>query len=238
MASGYVHTGECVYLPNRRWSLRMFPCPRDDRVYQDLLDDFHRRSGWIVYRPVCAGCQECRPIRIPVAEFRPSKSQRRCLKRNADLRMEIGPPLPTEEKLRLHNRFVADRFDKGDGGFPSLEAYAEVFGRSPVSTREMRFYLRGRLVGVGIVDLLPDVLSSVYFYFDPDEAKRSLGTLSALKEIEYARDTGRAYTYLGYYIRGCREMAYKDRFRPSEVLDPDGVWRRLERSGAKPLPRA
>lgn len=225
MSSGYVHTGDCVYLPGRRWALEMLPAPRSDAAYRALLETCHRRSGWVIYRPVCQGCTQCRPIRVPVATFKPSRSQRRVLKKNRDVALEVGPPEPTEEKLDLHNRFVADRFDRGDAGFPDLETYAEVFGPSPVTTREMRFRLGGRLVGLGLVDALPDVVSSVYFFFDPAESRRSLGTYSAIQEIELARATGRSYLYLGYFIAGCREMSYKTRFRPCELLEPDGEWR-------------
>lgn len=224
MSSGYVHVGDCVYLPGRRWALRMLPSPRDDEVYRRLLDHHHRRSGWIVYQPVCMGCRECRPIRVPVARFQPSKSQRRALRRNQDVVLEVGPPEPTQEKLDLHNRFVEARFDRGDTGFASVDAYAEVFGPSPITTLEMRYRVEGRLVGLGIVDVVPDVVSSVYFYFDPAESKRSLGTYSALQEIEFARRTGRGYLYLGYYVQGCKEMSYKARFQPSELLTADGRW--------------
>ncbi|MGE0707293.1 MAG: arginyltransferase [Planctomycetota bacterium] len=237
VTSGYVHTGPCVYRPEERWALRMLPAPRDDRRYEELLDASHRRSGWVVYKPVCRSCQACRPIRIPVERFRPSKSQRRVLRRNEDVRLEIGPPEPTREKLDLHNRFVAARFDRGDSRFETLESYEEVFGASPVSTREMRYRLDGRLVGLGLIDLLPNVVSSVYFYFDPEEDRRSLGTFSALQEVELAKTTGRGFVYLGYYIDGCREMSYKARFRPCELLHPDGVWRDFA-PPPLPLPRA
>lgn len=223
--SGYVHVGDCVYLPGRRWALRMFPAPRSDQAYRDLLEENHRRSGWIVYRPVCRGCQACRPIRIPVARFQPSRSQRRCLNRNQDVQLELGPCEPSEEKRQLHNRFIEARFDKGESGFSSLSSYAEVFGPSPVTTVEMRYRVGERLVGLGIVDLLPEVVSSVYFFFDPDEGRRSLGTYSVLREVELARSTGRPWVYLGYFVSGCREMTYKARFRPCELLEEDGVWR-------------
>jgi arginine-tRNA-protein transferase len=229
LSSGYVHTGDCVYLANRRWALRMLPAPRNDAAYRALLDSAHRRSGWVVYRPVCRGCNECQPIRVPVATFKPTKSQRRALNRNQDLELDYGPPEPTEEKLDLHNRFVKARFDRGEAGFETLDAYSEVFGPSPVTTQEMRIRKDGKLIGLGLVDLLPDVLSSVYFYFDPEESRRSLGTFSAIQEIEWARRTGRTYVYFGYYIAGCREMNYKSRFGPCELLNADGQWVPVER---------
>lgn len=202
----------------------MHPAPRSDAAYRALLETHHRRSGFSVYRPVCRACQACQPLRVPVASFAPSKSQRRALRRNADVTLEVGPLEPTEEKRLLHDDFVRARFTDRDGGFASLDEYAQVFGTSPVTTREMRFRIGDRLVGLGIVDLLPDVLSSVYFFFDPLEARRSLGTYSALCEIDLAAATGRAYVYLGYWIEACREMTYKARFRPCEVLTPAGAW--------------
>ncbi|MCO5167296.1 MAG: arginyltransferase [Planctomycetes bacterium] len=227
--AGYVQVGTCAYLEDRSWALEMQPAPRSDAAYRALLETHHRRSGWTVYRPVCRGCRACVPLRVPVDAFTPSKSQRRAARRNADVAVEVGPLEPTEEKWLLHDAFVRARFGDRDGGFRSLEDYAGSFGASPVTTVEMRYRLGERLVGLGIVDLLPDVVSSVYFYFDPAEARRSLGTFSALREVALARETGRRYLYLGYWIEACREMSYKARFRPCEVLGPDGAWTRLER---------
>ncbi len=225
--AGYVQVGTCAYLKDRSWALEMFTAPRSDAAYRALLETNHRRSGWTVYRPVCRGCTACLPLRVPVATFQPTKSQRKALNRNRDVTVELGPLEPTEEKRRLHDAFVRARFADRDGGFGSLAEYAQCFGTSPVTTREMRLRVGDRLVGLGIVDLLPDVVSSVYFFFDPTEARRSLGTFSALREVELARETGRRYVYLGYWIAGCREMDYKARFRPCEVLR-DGAWTPLD----------
>jgi arginine-tRNA-protein transferase len=225
VTSGYVQVGPCVYLKDRTWALAMRPAPRSDAAYRALLEAHHRRSGWTVYRPVCEGCTACQPLRVPVATFQPSRSQRRALRRNADVTLEVGPLQPTLEKVRLHDAFVAARFPgKEDGGFGTVEQYALAFGSSPVTTREMRYRVGGRLIGLGIVDLLPDVVSSVYFFFDPGEARRSLGVYSALREVDLARETGRRFVYLGYYIEACREMRYKARFRPCEVLTQAGEW--------------
>lgn len=222
--AGFVQVGPCAYLRDRSWALEMHQAPRSDAAYRALLETHHRRSGFSVYRPVCRGCQACQPLRVPVATFAPSRSQRRALRRNADVTLEVGPLEPTEEKRLLHDDFVRARFTDRDGGFASLDEYAQCFGASPVTTREMRYRVGDRLVGLGIVDLLPDVVSSVYFFFDPREDRRSLGTYSALREIDLAATSGRAYVYLGYWIEACREMTYKARFRPCEVLTPAGVW--------------
>jgi arginine-tRNA-protein transferase len=84
----------------------------------------------------------------------------------------------------------------------------------------------GRLLGVGICDVSKLSLSSVYFYYDPEETvRRSLGTFAALVEIETAAGRNIPYYYLGYWVDGCPAMQYKANFRPNEVLCPDGVWR-------------
>ena len=94
----------------------------------------------------------------------------------------------------------------------------------------------GTLIGVGICDVCEESLSSVYFYFDPGERKRGLGTFSAMWEIAWAGEAGIPFYYLGYWVRGCGAMEYKANFRPCEVLGTDGVWRGLEdeaRSGGR-----
>ena len=85
------------------------------------------------------------------------------------------------------------------------------------------------MLGVGLCDLSPASLSSVYFYHDPAESHRGLGTFGVLYEIEYARELSIPYYYLGYWIKGCGAMEYKAAFRPNQVLWPDGQWRDCDR---------
>lgn len=224
----FVQVGRCAYLPGRQWALATRLAPSSDAEYRALLETCHRRSGPVAYRPVCRACAACRPIRVEAAAFRPSRSQRRSRARNLDLAVELGPLEPTAEKVALHDRFVRGRFETGeDQAFGSVEAYAACFGASPVTTIEMRYRLGERLVAVGIVDLVPEVVSSVYFYFDPDPAlaRRSLGVASVLEELGLVRSSGRRWLYLGYWVAGCATMAYKARYRPCELLDPQGRWR-------------
>jgi arginine-tRNA-protein transferase len=86
----------------------------------------------------------------------------------------------------------------------------------------------GDLIAVGLPDLLTDGLSMVYSYYDPDEGGRSLGTYVVLDHIEQARARGLPYVYLGYWIDGCRKMAYKARFGPLEARVASG-WVPLKR---------
>ena len=226
-----VNTGEhaCPYIPGRVASNRAFLAERiDPEIYHAFMDAGFRRSGRVVYQPACAGCRACMPIRVPVEQFTPSKSQRRCARRNADLTLEVGPATATDEKFDLYRRYTLARHRGGeDGGEePERESFESFLYHSPVDTIEFRYRdTADRLLGVGICDVSARSLSSVYFYFEPDESRRGLGTFGAIQEIAFAREGGIPYYYLGYWIEPCRSMRYKSEFRPFELLHPDGQWR-------------
>jgi arginine-tRNA-protein transferase len=90
-----------------------------------------------------------------------------------------------------------------------------------------------RLLGACLTDRLADGLSAVYSFYEPAEERRSLGTYTVLWLVERARALGLPYVYLGYWVPESRKMAYKARFRPSEVLT-GGIWRLLEDAAAAP----
>jgi arginine-tRNA-protein transferase len=110
------------------------------------------------------------------------------------------------------------------------QAFEEFLYDSPTQTIEFSYRNpQGKLVAAGICDVCAASLSSVYFYFDPEEAWRGLGTYGAMQEIAFAQRASIAYYYLGYWVNGCGAMEYKSSFRPFELLYPDGIWR--ERGG-------
>ncbi|HEX8916308.1 MAG TPA: hypothetical protein VF796_28415, partial [Humisphaera sp.] len=156
-----------------------------------------------------------------------------------DLTVSVGEPIADDERFRLYRKYVTEWHGKattepGDAEDSSFEAFRSFLYESPVHTIEYAYRdPAGRLVAVGICDLSEVSLSSVYFYHDPSEAKRSLGTFGALHEIEDCRRRGVPYYYLGYWVDGCGTMSYKATYRPYELLSADGVWRR---PGAEPPP--
>ncbi|HUG93194.1 MAG TPA: arginyltransferase [Planctomycetaceae bacterium] len=219
----------CSYLPEQTASLEyriIFAI--DPAAYEDLLQRGWRRHGCHFFRPACPACTECRSLRVDVARFRPTKSQRRCLARNTHVRVEIGEPAVSGSHLRLFNTYHADMHERR--GWPhkrvTPEEYVESFLVGTWSfAREFRYFDGSRLVGVGLVDEVASGLSSVYFYHEPAWRPLGPGTFSILSEIEHARDTGRPWHYLGYWIAGCASMSYKARFGPHELLlcdPPDG----------------
>jgi arginine-tRNA-protein transferase len=171
----------------------------------------------------------CQSIRVPAAGFRPDRSQKRAWAANAgEVRLDVGTPAVTRAKLALYDTFHAHQRDaKGwpDHGPKDPTDYIESFVENPFDTQEWCYYLGDRLVGVGYVDRLPDGLSAIYFYHDPAERHRSLGTFNVLSVIRAAAAAGLPHVYLGYYVAGCGSLEYKARFRPAEVLGPDGGWK-------------
>ena len=205
---------ECPYLPGRAMSSRAFWSSQrlGEAAYERLLDAGFRRSGRLVYQPVCATCRACVPLRVPAATFAPSKGQRRVLKRSADVRLTVEPNVASDEKWRLYAAYVRDWHGREPDG---REEFDRFLYDSPVRTLD--FCYRdgaGRLLAVGVCDLTATVLSSVYFYFDPAEKARSPGTLGALLELAWCRKAGVDSYHLGYRILGCAAMEYKRKFRP------------------------
>jgi arginine-tRNA-protein transferase len=218
----------CPYLPDRKaedraiWASQIPP-----DLYEQFMNAGFRRSGRLIYQPACRGCRECLSIRVPVEQFHPSKSQRRSRTRNADLTVTHNPPEASDEKFALYKKYVKKWHHKPDLDGP--EAFETFLYDSPLETT-LEFEYRdpqGQLLGVGICDVCPGSLSSVYFYFDPDHSRRALGTFAALREIEFAVQNGLPYYYLGYWVKDCSAMNYKSGYRPNQILCPDGVWRAL-----------
>ncbi len=219
-------TFACPYLPGRPARRILVSVPTLPGLYHAMMDVNFRRLGPIYYQPSCEGCSECRMLRVPTAEFHPSRSQRRCLARNRDVSVEIGPSEPTAEKHALYRRYLAVRHDGQMDG--SIEEFERFLYGSPVDSVEATYSVGGRVVAVGIVDREPLAWSAVYCYFDPSLPGRSLGVLNVLTLVEECRRRDVSHLYLGYYVRECAAMAYKAQYRPSEILGLDGRFRRSE----------
>jgi arginine-tRNA-protein transferase len=188
------------------------------RVYEHALTRGFRRAGGHIYRPACMRCQACVPSRIPVAEFRPDRSQRRNAKRNTDLTVQEEPARFSDECFDLYGRYLGARH-RGGGMDDADRDDFERFLISPwSSTRFLCLRDRDRLLAVAVTDVTRFGLSSVYTFFDPDADQRGLGTYAIQCQIEWTRRLGLPHLYLGYWIEGHRKMHYKARFRPLELL--------------------
>ncbi len=136
--------------------------------------------------------------------------------------MESNLPALTDEKYAMFCRYL--EFQHDETMSRDLQTCREFLYSSPTSTLEMSYRIGQRLIGVSIADVVPGGLSSVYMYFEPEFAGRSMGTLSILREIEHCKQSALDYYYLGFFVTGAKTMAYKSRFRPNEILAGDNCW--------------
>jgi len=181
-----------------------------------------RRFGNYFFYPICDGCNECKSLRIDTRGFRPSRSQKRAIKKNRDTRIVHQKPTVTSHHLLLYNKYHYWKSEK-DGwkhNDMSHREYYENFAEGAHSFGREVLYIRdGRLIGVDLIDMVDDGISSVYFFYDPDYAHLSLGIYSLLHQIELCQNRGLRYVYLGYWVDGCKAFAYKSSFMPLEILD-------------------
>lgn len=210
----------CSYLPDEQaTTLFLDPSqPMDIELYAQLSTLGFRRSGDHLYRPHCQNCQACVPARIPAGRFSPNRQQRKILRRNADLKVGWAAPRLTEEYYDLYLRYIETRHADGDMYPPSREQFDTFLVSDLPYSRFIEFRLDEQLLAVAVTDILPNGLSAVYTFFDPQQEQRSLGRFAILWQITEARRMGLHALYLGYWIRNCRKMAYKTQYRPIELL--------------------
>lgn len=221
----------CPYLEGRI-ERKLFTALQGEQA--ELLNDSlskqgFRRSQNVLYRPSCADCTACLSSRIRVADFTPSRSQRRVMKRNGDLLRRPTSPWATEDQFTLFRRYLDHRHATGGMADMDLFEFAAMVEETPVRSRLIEYLTpdpeRGTdLKAVCLTDILDDGLSMVYSFFDPDREGDSLGTYVILDHIEIARDLGLPYVYLGYWVPGSPKMGYKSKFDALEVYSRGG-WR-------------
>ena len=227
----------CPYLPERT-ERKVFTPLRGTRaadVNDRLSVNGFRRSQNVAYRPQCPGCNACVATRLVVDGFAPSRSDKRTIRRNAGLHRVVRPAIATEEQYQLFRRYLEDRH--AGGAMTEMDAldFASMIEDSTVRTQVVEYHAQGEdgepeLVAACLTDVMADGLSLVYSFFEPSRAKDSLGNFIILDHVDLSRALGLSYVYLGYWVDGCRKMAYKTRFDPTEVL-VGGRWRRLARDG-------
>jgi arginine-tRNA-protein transferase len=207
----------CPYLPGRqeRKLFTHLTGRRAQTLHHLLSDNGFRRSQNLIYRPACDGCAACQSVRIVAREFAISQRYRRVLKANFDISVEVCAPRATAEQFSLFKRYLEARHAGGGMTQMSFVDYEYMVEDTPVQTVLVEYRM-------------PDGLSMVYSFFDPELKGRGLGNLLILDHISQVKLAGLSYVYLGYWVKDSPKMAYKGRFRPLEVQKGPLGWRRLE----------
>jgi len=216
---------DCSYLDDKQ-AITLFADPHaelDNHIYSTLSQYGFRRSGKHIYRPSCPTCSACIPIRIPVNEFKAKRIHKRTWKANQDLEVTILSAEFHQEHHQLYNKYIQSRHPDGGMNDPDPDKYIEFLTSEWSITRFIEFRLKDTLVAVAVLDQLEDGFSAVYTFFDPGLTQRSLGTLGILWSIEFTRETGLEWLYLGYLIRECPKMSYKTQFQPQQSFI-QGKW--------------
>lgn len=220
----------CSYLPGRTALLPLrYQCAQvTPEEFDDCLAAGDRRTGRFLYRTACPECRACEPIRLDLARFSPSQTQRRELRKGDSLLcVTIGEPVVDERRVELFNLHQTGR-GLADGESPiDQAAYQEFLTESCCNTLEFGYYAGSQLVAVAIADAGATSLSAVYCYYDPAFRDLSLGTYSVLRQADYCRQTQRRYLYLGFYVAKSPRMSYKAKFHPHQRLI-SGQWRNVE----------
>ena len=224
----------CPYLDGRM-ERKLFTALQGEgaeRLKDTLSRQGFRRSQNVLYRPSCADCSACLSARIRVNDFAPSKSQKRIIKRNRSMMRHSRSPWATEEQYELFRRYLDDRH--ADGGMADMDLFefAAMIEETPIRSRVIEYIEENEdgsetLAAVCLTDMLEDGLSLVYSFFDPDLARRSLGSYVILDHIALAAEVGLPYVYLGYWVPGSEKMAYKANFNALEIYH-GSMWKPLE----------
>ncbi len=208
----------------------------DSSTYSALISLGFRRSGSFTYRPLCQKCTACVPVRIKTSDYFPTRSQKRAWKKHHRfLSTSVREPAFSSEHYSLYNKYQSERHSGGGMDKDSKEQYKHFLLQSNVDSSLIEFREKnGNLKMVSIVDNLKDGMSSVYTFFDPTDNGASYGIFSVMWQVEYCKNRGLPYLYLGYWISESKKMAYKIRFQPLQGLI-DQTWQTLNLSNYKDL---
>ncbi len=221
----------CPYLPGRqeRKVFTELSGPHANELNDALGRIGFRRSQSVAYRPSCAGCSACVSVRVVAHDFVANGTQRKLIRRHADLEVTACRPWATDEQYQLLRRYLAARHPGGGMAGMDDTDYADMIEQSPVNSVIVEYRepsvngAQGKLIGACLTDRQADGLSMIYSFFAADREDRpGLGNLIILDHILRARTAGLPYVYLGYWVSGSRKMAYKARYQPQEHLGAQG----------------
>ena len=189
---------------------------------QELIERGYRRFGKMYFRPVCQTCHECQSIKIDTDKYQFSKSEKRVMNKAQHIKSYIQKPTLTQEHLDLFEKYHLSMRDKKGWDYQKTDPqhyYNSFVNGHEDFGYEVLYYDENKLIGVDLIDVLQDGISSIYFYYDPDYHKLSLGKLSLLLQIKFAQKSNKKWIYLGYYVEDCPSLSYKSEYAPYLTLE-------------------
>ncbi len=215
-------TDKCSYLENKEQTAHYKLLSECNSSYCSALTQRGwRRFGKMFFRPICADCNECQSIKIDVNNYIFSKSERRIIKKNSHLKTVLQHPTLTQKHIELFNKYHQYMHEKK--GWDNNQTDAKNYFTSFVSGHEefgyeILYYDADKLIGVDLIDILDNGISSIYFYYDPDYRDLSIGKYSLYRQIAFAKIHDKKWIYLGYYVSECQSLSYKSQFKPYITL--------------------
>lgn len=218
----FSHNDKCSYLDNKEQTTHykiINNCSA--QTTQELVERGYRRFGKMYFRPICADCQECQSIKIDVENYSFSKSEKRVLKKVNNLEIRMQTPTLSQNHLNLFDKYHRFMEEKKNWNFQNVtgDHYYNSFvtGHAEYG-KEVLYFYEEKLIAVDLIDILEDGISSIYFYYDPSYSHLSLGKLSLLLQIQYAKEVKKQWIYLGYYVEDCPSLNYKANYKPYTTL--------------------
>ncbi len=199
--------------------------------YTERLERGWFKFGAFLQRPLCHWCRMCFSMRVPLEEWKPSRSQRRVLKRNAELELKVSsPPVLGTDRVLLHNRYrqAKHALYGWQPNYLTEAGYQSEFIRGPAPMTEISIWENGRLISVLMADVEPEVITAVTHFHDPSLWRRSIGLYTVLQSFLLGQRLGKKWLYLGYYVPHSPSMGYKQQFKPCELRQWNGEWRRQD----------
>ncbi|MDR0579611.1 MAG: arginyltransferase [Campylobacteraceae bacterium] len=213
---------ECSYLKGKICTMHykyILDCPFS--LNSTLVERGWRRFGLYFSRPNCKKCTECINLRIDVKNFKFSHSAKRIFKKNQNTQMIICEPSLTQKHLELYEKY--HKFMSAKKGWKYYELTPKSYFELHVAGcgrfgKEVLYFYENKMVAVDLIDFTDNGISSIYFFYDPDFFKFSLGRYSIYQQILLAQRKGLDWIYLGYYVKECPSLVYKAEYEPHQLL--------------------
>ncbi len=219
----FLTNDKCSYLDDKQQTTHYKMVDNCSTIQcQELIERGYRRFGKMYFRPICTSCDECKSIKIDINNFKFSSSQKRVIKKAACITSYIQKPSLSKTHLELFEKYHL--FMKNKKGWEHHPTTAQGYYNSFVDAHndfgyEILYYIEDKLIGVDLIDILDDGISSIYFYYDPDFSAYSLGKLSLYNQITLAKNSQKKWIYLGYYVKDCPSLSYKSHYKPYLTLN-------------------